>query len=124
MEDAAGTAETVARDSYGKLLLFLAARTGDVAGAEDALSDAFAAALADWPVRGVPDNPRGWLLAVARRRRIDAARRTRTSTPLRRICACWLESRATPPSAGIPDQRLALMFVCAHPASTRASARR
>ncbi len=51
------TAEAVARDSYGKLIAFLAARTGDVAGAEDALSDAFATALAEWAAAGVPANP-------------------------------------------------------------------
>src|SRR3981189_2963497 len=68
-------AEQVARRSYGKLVAFLAARTGDVAGAEDALSEAFAAALVDWPAGGVPDSPEAWLMAVARRRSIDALRR-------------------------------------------------
>jgi predicted RNA polymerase sigma factor len=58
------TAEAVARRSYGKLVAFLAARSGDVAGAEDALADAFAAALADWDTGGIPDNPEGWLLTV------------------------------------------------------------
>ena len=72
------TAERVARESYGKLVAFLAARTRDVAGAEDALSDAFAAALADWPRGGIPVNPEGWLMAVARRKQIDAARRRQT----------------------------------------------
>src|SRR5258708_38924613 len=74
-DDARETAEALARRSYGKLVAFLTVRTGDVAGAEDALSDAFTAALADWPVRGVPENPEAWLIAVARRKRIDAARR-------------------------------------------------
>src|ERR1700739_1213271 len=59
-------AEAVARESYGKLVAFLAARTRDVAGAEDALSDAFSAALLDWPQRGVPESPEAWLMAVAR----------------------------------------------------------
>lgn len=68
-------AEAVARESYGRLVAFLASRTRDVAGAEDALADAFATALRDWPRRGVPDNPDAWLLTVARRRQIDAARR-------------------------------------------------
>src|SRR5262249_3770193 len=72
---ARATAEAVARRSYGKLVAYLAARTRDVAGAEDALSDAFAAALADWPASGVPDSPEAWLMMVARRRLIDAARR-------------------------------------------------
>src|ERR1700727_2086992 len=71
-------AEAVARRSYGKLVAFLAARTGDVAGAEDALADAFAAALSDWDRSGIPDNPEGWLLTVARRRAVDAVRRRHT----------------------------------------------
>jgi RNA polymerase sigma-70 factor (ECF subfamily) len=75
VEHARDTAEAVARRGYGKLVAFLAARTGDVAGAEDALSDAFAAALADWPASGIPRSPEAWLLAVARRKMIDAARR-------------------------------------------------
>ena len=74
-EPARDTAEAVARRSYGKLVAFLAARTRDVAGAEDALSEAFAAALVDWPARGVPERPEAWLVAVARRKQIDAARR-------------------------------------------------
>ena len=61
-------AERVARERYGLLLAFLAARTRDVAGAEDALGDAFAAALRTWPDRGVPANPDAWLLTAARHR--------------------------------------------------------
>ena len=72
-EQARAIAETVARGSYGKLVAYLSARTRDVAAAEDALSDAFAAALADWPVNGLPQSPEAWLLAVARRKTIDAA---------------------------------------------------
>ena len=71
-------AELAARQSYGKLVAYLAARTGDVAAAEDALSDAFSATLATWPARGVPRSPETWLFAAARRRMIDAARRRRT----------------------------------------------
>ena len=79
-EQARRSAETVTRRSYGKLIAFLAARTGDVVGAEDALSDAFATALADWPRSGIPVNPEAWLMAVARRKLIDSARRARTRT--------------------------------------------
>src|SRR2546430_1575484 len=68
------TADAVARRSYGKLVAFLAARTRDVAAAEGALSEAFASALADWPVKGCPANPEGWLLPVARRKVIDMYR--------------------------------------------------
>src|SRR5262249_3322312 len=70
-------AEAVARRSYGKLVALVAMRTRDVAAAEDALADAFAAALADWPARGCPANPEAWLMTVARRRAIDGARHRR-----------------------------------------------
>lgn len=111
-------AEAVARRSYGKLVAFLAARTGDVAGAEDALSEAFAAALVDWPVHGVPDAPEAWLLTVARRKLIDAARRRRSGTDagdhLRLMAEEIAAAAAT--ETTMPDERLAMMFACAHPA--------
>lgn len=110
-------AEAVARRSYGKLVAFLAARTRDVAAAEDALSEAFAAALAEWPVKGAPANPEAWLMTVARRRLIDGARHVRVhddaSDSLRTI-AEGLHAAAG--NDAIPDQRLALLFACAHPA--------
>ena len=84
---ARAAAEAVARGSYGKLVAYLAARTRDVAAAEDALSDAFAAALADWPESGIPNSPEAWLLAVARRKAIDAARRRRTRREAPDQCA-------------------------------------
>ena len=74
--DAVRAAERVARESYGRLVAFLAARTRDVAGAEDALGEAFAAALRMWPTDGVPDNPDAWLLTVARRRQTEGNART------------------------------------------------
>jgi RNA polymerase sigma-70 factor (ECF subfamily) len=110
-------AEAVARASYGKLLAFIAARTGDVAGAEDALSEAFATALADWPAHGVPGNPQAWLLTVARRKLIDAARRNRTSRQAGAHLGLLVEELAAEPAPDLPDERLALMFVCAHPAN-------
>ena len=67
--------ESVARHSYGRLIAYLASRAGDVAGAEDALSDAFTKALERWPLDGVPQKPEAWLMRVARNRLIDAARR-------------------------------------------------
>src|SRR5881227_292485 len=59
------------RDSYGRLLAILAAPTRDLAAAEDALADAFERALARWPDDGIPANPEGWLLTVARNRLRD-----------------------------------------------------
>ena len=109
------TAESVARHSYGKLVAFLAARSGNVAAAEDALSDAFAAALEDWPVKGCPANPEAWLLTVARRKLIDIARRRKHETPADDF-EIETESLAEPFDEGeVPDRRLGLMFACAHP---------
>jgi predicted RNA polymerase sigma factor len=114
---ARSTAEAVARRSYGKLVAFLAARTRDVPAAEDALSEAFASALADWPVKGRPANPEGWLLTVARRKVIDmyrGRRRAEIAAERLQVLAEGLEAAAA--DSEIPDQRLALMFACAHPA--------
>jgi len=111
------TADAAARRSYGKLVAFLVARTRDVAAAEDALSEAFTAALTDWPRNGCPSNPEAWLLTVARRKMIDFARRRHSgelAVGQLQLLAEGLEAAAT--DAEIPDQRLALMFACAHPA--------
>ncbi|TJW09116.1 MAG: RNA polymerase subunit sigma-70 [Mesorhizobium sp.] len=116
-EIARAAAEAAARQSYGKLVAYLAARTRDVAGAEDALADAFAAALERWPRAGVPSRPEAWLLAVARRRRVDAIRRRLTSEAGRdhlRLVAEEME--ACMADEDFPDERLRLMFACAHPA--------
>jgi predicted RNA polymerase sigma factor len=112
------TADAVARRSYGKLVAFLAARTRDVAAAEDALSEAFATALSDWPEKGCPTNPEAWLLTVARRKFLDVARGRRRSEAANdelQYMAEGLEAAAAN-DAEIPDQRLGLMFACAHPA--------
>jgi predicted RNA polymerase sigma factor len=111
------TADTVARRSYGKLVAFLAARTRDMAAAEDALSEAFAAALEHWPVDGCPANPEAWLLTVARRKLIDNNRRNRNgeiAAGQLLILGEGLDSMGA--GAEFPDHRLALMFTCAHPA--------
>src|SRR5688572_4585935 len=112
------TTEAVARRSYGKLVALLASRTRDVAGAEDALADAFASALVDWPTHGVPQNPEAWLLTVARRKWIDADRRRRTGESASdhlALIADEIEAAAREHTE-LPDERLALMFACAHPA--------
>src|SRR5262249_10472109 len=111
-------AEAVARRSYGKLMALLASRTRDVAGAEDALADAFAAALVEWTDGGGPQHPEAWLLRVARRKQIDAVRRQRIGVNAGshlRLMAEELEAAAATEST-IPDERLSLMFACAHPA--------
>jgi RNA polymerase sigma-70 factor (ECF subfamily) len=86
--------------------------------AEDALSEAFASALADWPLHGVPQNPEGWLMAVAKRKIIDMVRRRKSSEKAAghlRLLAEEMEAAAES-GAEIPDDRLSLMFACAHPA--------
>lgn len=113
----AAAAERVARDSYGRLLALLAARTRDVAAAEDALADAFAAAISAWPRGGVPDNPEAWLFAAAKRKLIDASRRKRTADEGETQLLINVEELEAETAAGhMPDRRLGLMFACAHPA--------
>ena len=127
-------AEHVARTSYGRLLAILAAPTGDIELAEDALGEAFLRALRSWPESGVPDNPEAWLITVARNRRHDIVKSAahQTTSPaggdqLEVAAAVAAATTATPgigpadepggPDVNaIPDRRLALLFVCAHPA--------
>lgn len=116
-EQARAAAEAAARQSYGRLVAWLAARTRDVAGAEDALADAFAAALSRWPETGVPDHPEAWLLTVARRRSIDQRRRRMTGEAGQahlRLIGEELEQEMAREKC--PDDRLGLIFACAHPA--------
>ena len=119
--DARAVAERTARASYGRLVALLAAPTRDLALAEDALADAFERALTTWPESGVPDNPEGWLLTVARNRQRDllgsAARRT--SAPLEhgdRAVGGLDVAALVEHAEAIPDRRLELLFACAHPA--------
>ena len=116
-EQARAAAEAAARQSYGRLVAYLASRTRDVAGAEDALADAFAAALSRWPDTGVPDHPEAWLLTVARRRSIDQQRRRMTGEAGQahlRLIGEELEQEMA--REKFPDDRLGLIFACAHPA--------
>jgi predicted RNA polymerase sigma factor len=111
------TVEAVARDSYGRLISYLSARSGDVSGAEDALADAFLSALRAWPESGVPEKPEAWLLAAARNRLIDRVRheRVRDRTGLA-LTHALEEAEQLACGDHFPDERLKLMFVCAHPA--------
>ncbi|EEF21838.1 conserved hypothetical protein, partial [Ricinus communis] len=109
-------AEAVARRGYGKLVALLAMRTRDVAAAEDALADAFAAALADWPERGCPANPEAWLMTVARRRAIDGARHRRVGDEVVNQLAILADEIDERETGMLPDRRLALLFACTHPA--------
>ncbi len=104
------------RDSYGRLLAVLAAPTRDIAAAEDALADALERALARWPDDGIPANPEGWLLTVARNRLRDLWKSSgyRMTEPLDEIDYAPTSLEDDMPA--IPDRRLELMLVCAHPA--------
>jgi predicted RNA polymerase sigma factor len=118
LQDAHRAIEQAARDGYGRLLAFLAARSRDLAAAEDALADAFAAALRVWPDEGVPLRPEAWLLTTARRRMIDVARRARVRSEAAPALLAAAEEAAEMAEANetFPDDRLRLLFVCAHPA--------
>ncbi|MEM9433174.1 MAG: DUF6596 domain-containing protein [Pseudomonadota bacterium] len=107
-------AEDVARAAYGKLLAMLASRTGDIAAAEDALSEAFLAALRTWPTRGVPDSPEAWLLTAAKNRRIDQARKDARLVVTNEVPE--MTDVFVPDLDETLDERLKLLFVCAHPA--------
>ena len=117
-DDARRAAELAARASYGRLVAYLARRWRDVGAAEDALGDAFVAALATWPRDGVPEKPEAWLLAAARRRLLDGARHATVQTrALPTIHAAVDEAQGAASSERVfPDERLGLLFVCAHPA--------
>jgi RNA polymerase sigma-70 factor (ECF subfamily) len=110
-------AERAARDSYGRLLSILSARTRDIALAEDALADAFETALETWPRTGVPDNPAAWLVTTARRKTLDVWRHDQVheaaAHTLHLLADEFTESEA---AGAVPDERLRLLFVCAHPA--------
>lgn len=117
-------AEFAARTAYGRLVASIAVRTGDIAAAEDALSEAFVAALEQWPRAGVPERPAAWLLAVARRKSSDVARRDGALedavAAIARETGSAVNMHAGPgsdsPDGEIGDERLRMLFACAHPA--------
>lgn len=113
--DARRVAENAARNSYGRLLALLALRFHDIAAAEDALADAFLSALKSWPQTGLPSNPEAWLMTVARNKMHNVFRhhevRNANAVDLEQHYATQNET----PDA-FPDERLKLLFVCAHPA--------
>ncbi|MDZ4759950.1 MAG: DUF6596 domain-containing protein [Alphaproteobacteria bacterium] len=114
-QDARGAVEAAARISYGRLLAYLSVRSRDLSASEDALSEAFAAALRVWPVAGVPDRPEAWLLTTARRVLSHGERHHRIrqgAAPMIELAYEEAHARAAP---DFPDERLKLLFVCAHP---------
>lgn len=118
--DVRRVAEHAARHSYSRLVALLAASTGDLVLAEDCLAGAFEQALLSWPDVGVPTNPEGWLLTVARNRQRDVWKSSayRMSDPLDAAIGqadAAIALDVVDPDA-IGDKRLELLFVCAHPA--------
>lgn len=115
-EEAPRVVERVARLSYGRLVSFLSARSGDVSAAEDALAEAFVAALRTWPRDGVPSKPEAWLLHAARRRLIDRQRQQRTrDASADALRAMLAEAEDLSTALAFPDERLKLLLMCAHP---------
>jgi RNA polymerase sigma-70 factor (ECF subfamily) len=112
------TVEAVMRRDYGRLIAYLSARSGDVAGAEDALGEAFASAMKRWPEDGIPGKPEAWLLHVARNKMIDTVRhrQVREQAVERLMVSDEFRNQEASEPEPIPDDRLKLLFVCAHPA--------
>lgn len=108
-----------ARQSYGKLVAWLAWQWRDVCAAEDALADAFIAALKKWPEDGIPHSPEAWLLTAAKRNLLMAARRKRLEGDPQ-VTLLFPDLHIEPDiGPAIPDVRLRLLFACAHPAIDR-----
>jgi predicted RNA polymerase sigma factor len=112
-----GEVARLTRDLYGRLLALLASPTGDISAAEDAIADALERALTHWPVDGIPHNPQGWVLTVARNRLRDLWKSHAYSRndALNENADHPITLDMHDPDA-IPDRRLELMLVCAHPA--------
>jgi RNA polymerase sigma-70 factor (ECF subfamily) len=120
MTDAATAVDLVFREEFGRAVALLARVLGDIDLAEDAVQDAYAIAVARWPVDGVPDNPRAWIVTVARNRAIDRLRRARAlqqhTEQLARRTEVEMAAYQDAEDDAIPDERLRLMFTCCHPA--------
>lgn len=118
-EDAASTAERVARQSYGRLIAFLSSRSRNISAAEDALGEAFRAALEHWPASGIPASPEAWLLTAARRAMGKTVRNAKLAAAKAPELVREMEEAmaiAETQADNFGDERLQLMFVCAHPA--------
>ena len=114
--EASETAEKVARFSYSRLVAYLAARWRDLAAAEDAVSEALKAALETWPRTGVPQKPEAWMLTVARRKLLDQSRREYSRAQAAETLRMIADEAYEKPDNVFPNERLKLLFVCAHPA--------
>jgi len=123
MDDISSSAEALFRRESGKIIATLIRMSGSFDRAEEAMQEAFAAALAVWPAGGIPQNPTAWILTTARRKLIDAARRDRTRREKQDALRYETEAAGTPPdqlfeesATNLTDDRLRLIFTCCHPA--------
>lgn len=122
MSDARSIAEAVFREESGRIIAALIRIAGSFDLAEEALQEAFAAALESWAEKGIPSNPAAWITAAAHRKLIDALRRAATRRNKSELLAHHLPSAALPADMpnveelSFPDDRLRLMFTCCHPA--------
>jgi RNA polymerase sigma-70 factor (ECF subfamily) len=120
MDDIRGTVDAVYREESRRVLATLIRLLGDFDLAEEALHDAFRAAIEQWPREGVPANPRAWLVSAGRFKGIDRIRRRRRSSPLDDELAEQLpaetEDLAAMLDEDLEDDRLRLIFTCCHPA--------
>jgi RNA polymerase sigma-70 factor (ECF subfamily) len=113
--------ERVFREHYGRAVAVLIRLLGDIDAAEEAVQDAFAAAVRRWPVDGVPPSPAGWIVTTARNRAIDRWRRESARAD-RHAQAALLAAPVEPAEEGaVPDDRLRLIFTCCHPALARSA---
>jgi RNA polymerase sigma-70 factor, ECF subfamily len=113
---AAGEIERVFRQEHGRAVASLVRVFGDIDVAEEAVQDAFAAAVQRWPSGGLPPSPAGWIITTARNRAVDRLRRE-ASRADRHAQAALLHARDEPAEEGpVPDDRLRLIFTCCHPA--------
>lgn len=110
--------EALYREESGRVLATLIRLLGDFDLAEDAVHDAFAAALERWPRDGIPDNPRAWLVSAGRFKAIDTLRRRARFDAAQEHLADELEGRmeSANPDGGVEDDHLRLIFTCCHPA--------
>ena len=116
-----GTVVTVFRQEHGRIIASLIRLSGSFDRAEEALQEAFAAALTNWTDQGVPANPADWITTSAYRKLIDAARRARTRRRAlgllqqETLTDAWLAMLPDTPEEDLPDDRLRLIFTCCHP---------
>jgi RNA polymerase sigma-70 factor, ECF subfamily len=109
-------ATQVARQAYGRILAYLAYKFRDIAAAEDALAEAFAAALKSWPANGVPDSPEAWLMTAAKRNLMQMQRHAAVENDPSATILLVDQYTPAPQLPTLPDERLKLLFTCAHPA--------